>query len=158
LYELALTQDPRSAVNHRNIADVYRRLGREQTARAEYARAIALGNEAMSVNPRDAATIGLIALCEAKIGRSADAVLHAAEAVAVDSTNFEPWQRSAEVHAILNHTDAALRDLAIAVARGFQPRMARRDDELRSLFGLARFDELLKHSPGNADHAQGGRR
>jgi tetratricopeptide (TPR) repeat protein len=156
-YEQALQQDPRSAVNHRNIGDVHGRLGHEQMARAEYERAIALGNEALSVNPSDAATIGLIALCEAKIGRGGDAKRHAAEAVAVDTMSSESWQRSAEVHALLSQPDEALRDLAVAVARGFEPRMARRDDELRSLFSLTRFDEILKHSPGNVARVQGGR-
>ena len=121
-----------------------------QEANAEYERAIALGNDALQINPRDVRTIALIALCEAKLGKGAAALRHSAEAVAMDSSSREAWQRSAEVHTLLNQPDAALRDLAIAVARGFEPRMARTDDELSGIRSLPRFEEILKDAPGNA--------
>jgi serine/threonine-protein kinase len=156
-YEQALQRDPKSVPNRRNIGDVYARLGRTNEARAEYVRAVALGNELLAVNPRDVRTIGLVALCEAKLGRQSDAERHAAEAVAVDSANREAWQRSAEVHAILKQSEAALRDLAIAVARGFDPQMARIDDDLAPLRKLPRFDEILKNASGNAAQTQGVR-
>ena len=156
-YEQALQRDPRGMVNHRNIGDVYQRLGRAREARTEYERAIELGNALLSVNPRDVRTIALVALCEAKLGRRTNAERHSAEAVALDSTSREAWQRSAEVHALLNQREAALRDLAIAVARGFEPRMARTDDELASLRRLPRFEEILKNSPGNPAKRQGAR-
>jgi tetratricopeptide (TPR) repeat protein len=148
-YEQALQRDPRSVDTHRNIGDVEQRMGRTAAARAEYEQAVALGNDLLKVNPRDVHNIGLVALSEAKLGRRADAERHAAEAVAVDSSNREAWQRSAEVHALLNQTDAAIRDLEIAVARGFEPRMARRDDELSALRKDVRFEKVLTHSPGN---------
>jgi serine/threonine-protein kinase len=157
-YEEALRRDPKSVVNHRNIGDVKARLGRLDDARADYERAIAFGNELLAVNPRDVRTIGLVALSEAKLGRRAMAERHAAEAVAVDSSSREAWQRSAEVHALLDQPEAALRDLEIAVARGFEPRMARRDDELKSLQKRPQFDEILKHSPGNAAKPAGDQR
>jgi tetratricopeptide (TPR) repeat protein len=142
-YQEALRRDPKNVGNHRNIGDVYARLGRAADARAEYEQTIALGNEMLAVNPRDARTIALVALSEAKLGRRAEAERHAAEAVAVDATSREAWQRSAEVHALLKQPDAALRDLTIAVARGFDPQMARIDDDLASIRKLPRFDEIL---------------
>ena len=148
-YEQALERDPRSVDTHRNIGDVEHRMGRTAAARAEYEQAVALGNDLLRVNPRDVHTIGLVALSEAKLGRRADAERHAAEAVAVDSSNREAWQRSAEVHALLNQTDAAIRDLEIAVARGFEPRMARREEEFAALRKDVRFEQVLTHSPGN---------
>jgi len=156
-YEQALQRDPKSVANHRNIGDVYMRLGRAREARDKYAQVVTLGNELLAVNPRDVRTIGLVALCEAKLGRRSEAERHAAEAVAVDSANREAWQRSAEVHAILKQPEAALRDLGIAVARGFDPRMARIDDDLAPLRRLPRFEEVLKASPGNAEKTQGVR-
>jgi tetratricopeptide (TPR) repeat protein len=154
-YAQALRQNPRSIVNHRNIGDVYRRLGRTRDAAAEYERAVALGNEALQINPRDARTIALIALCEAKLAHRVDALRHAAEAVAIDSSSREAWQRSAEVHALLNDPDAALRDLSIAVARGFEPRMARADDELSALRSIPRFEEILNTAQGHAFQPRG---
>jgi eukaryotic-like serine/threonine-protein kinase len=154
-YQEALQQNPRSIINHRNIGDVYRRLGRFRQGDAEYERAIALGNEALQVNPRDVRTIALIALCEAKLGRRDAALRHAAEAVAMDSSSREAWQRSAEVHSLLNELDAALRDLAIAVAREFEPRMARVDDELSAVSNLPRFEQILQQAAGNASQSRG---
>jgi tetratricopeptide (TPR) repeat protein len=156
-YEQALERDPKSVVNHRNIGDVYARLGRRPESRASYERAIELGNALLLVNPNDVRTIGLVALCEAKLERRSQAERHAAEAVAVDSTSREAWQRSAEVHAILRQTDAALRDLTIAVARGFDPQMARIDDDLAPLRKLPRFEEILKGAAGNGAKTQGAR-
>ena len=156
-YQQALERDPKNVMNHRNIGDVYVRLGRGAEARAAYERAIAVGNELLAVNPRDVRTIGLVALSEAKVGRRSEAERHAAEAVAVDSSSREAWQRSAEVHALLRQPDAALRDLSIAVARGFDPQMARLDDELTSLRKLPRFEEILTTPPGNAPATQGAR-
>jgi tetratricopeptide (TPR) repeat protein len=156
-YGQALERDQRSAVNHRNIGDVYQRLGRASEARREYERSIVLANEQLAVNPRDVRSIALVALCEAKLGRRTSAERHAAEAVAVDSSSREAWQRSAEVHALLNQPEAALRDLATAVARGFEPRMARTEDELASLRKLPRFEEILRSGPGNAANNQGAR-
>jgi tetratricopeptide (TPR) repeat protein/TolB-like protein len=154
-YEQALQRNPRNALNHRNIADVYQRLGRTREAKREYERAVALGGEILAVNPRDARTISLIAVCEARLGNRKSAERHAAEAVAVDSSSREVWQRSAEVHALLNQPEAALRDLEAAVARGFEPRMARTNDELASIRKLPRFEEILRASQGNAVKQQG---
>jgi len=156
-YEQALQIEPSSVVNHRNIGDVKARLGRVADARAEYERAVALGNELLAVNPRDVRTIALIALCEAKLGRRANAERHLAGALALDSSSRDAWEKSAEVHALLNQQDEALRDLAIAVARGFEPRMARRDDDLASLRTLPRFEEILKNSPSNSSRPRGAR-
>jgi tetratricopeptide (TPR) repeat protein len=154
-YEQALRFDPRNADTHRNIGDVYQRLNRTNEARAEYRRAIALGEEQLAVNARDVRMIALVALCEAKLGERAGAEAHAAEAVALDTSSLEAWQRSAEVHALLNQPDEALRDLTIAVARGFEPRMARREDELSSISRLPRFEEILKNVPDNARPTRG---
>jgi serine/threonine-protein kinase len=154
-YQLALKGDPRNPDTHRNIGDVQRRLGRSQEARAEYQRAIALAEELLMVNARDVRMIALIALCEAKLGDRAHASGHAAEATALDPTIPEVWQRSAEVYALLNEPDSALRDLTIAVARGFEPRMARRDDELASIRKLPRFEEILRTPPVNARPTRG---
>ena len=156
-YAAALEADPRSAVNHRNIGDVYQRIGRLREARAEYQRAIDEGASLLSVNPRDVRTIALVALCEAKLGRGAAAERHAAEAVALAPTNREALQRSAEVYALLNQPDAALKASRPAVTHGFESRMARNDDELASLRKLPKFEQILGNSPGNASEKQGAR-
>ncbi|HYM21894.1 MAG TPA: tetratricopeptide repeat protein [Vicinamibacterales bacterium] len=157
-YQRSIDLDPRVPLNHRNIADVYSALGRSEDARREYRAAIAIANEFVKVNPRDARSIALIALCEARLGEAASAENHAAEAVAVDSTNREAWQRSAEVHAILKQSEQAFHDLEKAVALGFDPKMARREQEFASLKASPRFEQILTKAPGNAGQTRGERR
>jgi hypothetical protein len=96
-------------------------------------------------------------LCEAKLGQKDAAERHAAEAVALARApnNREALQRSAEVHALLNEPEAALKDLEGAVASGFLPRMARTEDELASLRKLPRFEEILRRQAGNPAAPQG---
>ena len=49
-----------------NLADAYRGLGQREKAVSTYDRAIALGFKALQVNPRDAATLGSMAVHYAK--------------------------------------------------------------------------------------------
>jgi eukaryotic-like serine/threonine-protein kinase len=142
-YEQSLAANPKSVLNHRNLGDVYRRLGQPAKANAEYERAIAIGATLVTVNPRDARTIALMALCEAKLGRSSNAERHAAEARALAADDREVLQRSAEVHAILGDTDRALQDLDAAIAHGYSREDARDNDELAVLRKLPRFAGVL---------------
>ncbi|HMF27359.1 MAG TPA: tetratricopeptide repeat protein, partial [Candidatus Cybelea sp.] len=154
-YEESLRLNPNNALNHRNLADVYLRIGRTADAHRQYREAIDISNAELANNPRSTGAIGLVALCEARLGLAARARQHAAEAIAVDASNREAWQRSAEVHALLGDSDVALQHLEAAVARGFEPRMARAEDELSSLRKRPRFEEILK--AGERSTAQGER-
>jgi tetratricopeptide (TPR) repeat protein len=156
-YEESLRLNGNSALNHRNLADVYLRIGRTDDARREYRRAIDLSNAELSNNPRNGAAIGLVALCEARLGLAAPARQHAAEVIAVDASSRGAWQRSAEVHALLGDSETALRHLEAAVARGFEPRMARTEDELSSLRKLPRFEEILRNVSKRPTPTQGAR-
>ena len=145
-YGQALIADPKSVLNHRNLGDVYTRLRQTAKARGEYGQAIAIGNELIKVNPRDVRTIALVALCEAKLGW-ARAEGHAAEARALAPDNPETLQRSAEVHTLLGHTDAALKDLESAMAHGYSRQDARDNDELAALRKLPAFLHLVADVP-----------
>jgi serine/threonine-protein kinase len=146
-YEQSLAANPNSVLNHRNLGDVYKRLGQPAKANAEYERAIAIGATLVKVNARDARTIALMALCEAKLGRASGAERHAAEARVLADDDREILQRSAEVHAILGETDAALKDLSQAVAHGYSRDDARDNDELSALRRLPAFTNLVTDRP-----------
>jgi tetratricopeptide (TPR) repeat protein len=148
-YDEAVKLEPTSALNHRNLGDAYRRLGRGPDARAQYDEAVTRGSALLAVKPHDVGVLSLIAICEAKLGNSGAAIRHAAAAVALEPDNRDVLQRSAEVHALLNQPDAALRDLESAIARGFEPRIARNDDDLASLRRLPRFEQILNAAPGD---------
>jgi eukaryotic-like serine/threonine-protein kinase len=142
-YGQSLAANPKSVGNHRNLGDVYKRLGQSAKANAEYEQAIAIGNELVKVNPSDARTIALVALCEAKVGRGASGERHAAEARVLAADDREILQRSAEVHALLGKTDAALKDLEAAIAHGYSREDARDNDELTALRKLPAFATLV---------------
>jgi tetratricopeptide (TPR) repeat protein len=144
MYKESLKRDPKSPVNHRNIGDVYQRIGRTADARAAYEQAIALGNAMLAVNPRDVRVIAVVALCEAKLGRAAEAERHAAEATTLAPSSGDTWLQSAEVHAVLGQHDNALKDLESAVARGIAAQRVRTEDELAPLRKLPKFEQLLK--------------
>ena len=127
--------DPHNASLHRDLADVYRRLGRAGEARAMYDKAIALAQEQLKVNPRDALSVVLIAICEARTGRRAQAERHAAEAVALDPTNRGVRLRAAKVYAELGDRSAAIDAVRAAVALGYELDIIRSDDELAMLRG-----------------------
>ncbi len=146
-YEQSLAANPKSVLNHRNLGDVYTRLGETAKAKAEYEQAIAIGDALVKVNPRDMRTIALIALCEAKLGRSAAADRHAAEARTLAPDDREVLQRSAEVHALLGNHDAALKDLEAAIARGYSRQDARDNDELAPLRKLPPFAAMVADRP-----------
>jgi tetratricopeptide (TPR) repeat protein len=131
----ALTRDPQQASRYRNLADAYKAAGRLNEARAHYAKAIAVAQNQLAVNPRDVITIALVALCEANLGRRAEAERHAAEAATLGATNAEVRFRLAKVYVALNDRPSAFATLRAAVAAGYDPKAARQDEELTPLFG-----------------------
>jgi serine/threonine-protein kinase len=146
-YEQSLAANPKSVLNHRNLGDVYKRLGQAAKSKAQYEQAIAIGIELVKVNPRDVRTIALMALSEAKLGQSASAERHAAEARTLAPDDREILQRSAEVHALIGNTSAALKDLDAAIAHGYSREDARDNDELSALKRLPTFTALVTGRP-----------
>ncbi|OLB63420.1 MAG: hypothetical protein AUI11_01530 [Acidobacteria bacterium 13_2_20CM_2_66_4] len=127
--------DPNNASLHRDLADVYQRLGRAGDARAMYDRTIALAQEQLKVNPRNALSVVLIAICEESTGRRAQAERHATEAIALDPTNRGVRLRAAKVYAELGDRSAAIDAVRAAVALGYELAIIRSDDELAMLRG-----------------------
>jgi serine/threonine-protein kinase len=141
-YQKAAGLDPTSPITYRNIGDAYSRLGDPGAAAKAYEEAIALTSRRLVLNPRDAFTIALMALCEAKVGRHADARRHAAEAVVVSPVDREVVYKQAAVLAIVGEARAALDSLRRAIERGYERRWARTDDDLRSIRDLPEFKQL----------------
>jgi len=152
-YEAALKQSPRSPLNHRNIADVYQRLGRTADAKAAYATAIELAEATLVANPRDSSAIMEMALSEARLGRRSQAERHAAEGIALEPTNRNVRERSAKVHVALEQYDAALDDLAAAIEHGYDRRLARLDKELEALRSSPRFQAITASAAGSSGAA-----
>jgi serine/threonine-protein kinase len=138
----ALTRDPQQPSRYRSLADAYKAAGRPADARVQYAKALKLAHDQLTVNPRDVITIALVALCEANLGQHLEAQRHAAEAVALAPANAELRFRLTKVYAALDDRAAALATLRAAVAAGYEPTAAREDEELALMHG-AEFDAAL---------------
>lgn len=145
-YREALKRDDRVPATHRNIGDVLMKLGRRPEARKAYETAIATGEALLKVNRTDARTISIVALSEAKLGRTLAAERHAAEALVLAPKELEVAVRNAEVYAILRQPSRAFRALRTALALGYDPAIARKNEELQSIHATPGFAELLAAS------------
>ncbi|GMR23741.1 MAG: serine/threonine-protein kinase [Acidobacteriota bacterium] len=142
-YERALEIQPNRAVTHRNLGDAYRRLGETEKAEAAYQRSAALHRNVLEVNPRDARTLGLLALMEAKLGRVDDATRHVAEALALAPSDAQVLYHSAVVQVFAGHRGEAMASLHLAVEQGYGINELREDDDLDSLHDLPEFRALF---------------
>jgi tetratricopeptide (TPR) repeat protein len=141
-YGEAVKREPAAPTYHRNLADAYRRAGNAAGAHVEYERALQTANAALAINPRDALTIALVALCEARLGRTAAAERHAAEAGAQPSANRDVLGRQAQVLALIGQPARALAVLRQAVQAGYAPSV--KDDEFDALRSHPEFLALVK--------------
>ena len=138
-YVRAAALEPADPLKRRNLADLHRRTGNEAAARREYQEALRLARKRLEVNPRDARSLALAAVVEAKLGAAADAQRHAAEAVALSPTSSDIWYKTAVVHALTARPDDALAALSRAMGMGFRAWEAAADEDLASLRTDARF-------------------
>ena len=140
--EEAIRLEP-TALKLRSLGDVYQRLSQPIKARESYERAIAVGESALRVNAKDADTLALLAVCQTKLGRVAEARKHLAQAVALAPTDRDVLYRKAVVHALLAEPEDALTALREALDHGFSPALAGQDRELTPLRAYPRFQSLL---------------
>jgi tetratricopeptide (TPR) repeat protein len=142
-YEQAIALRPDDMSLHRNLGDALFRLGERTAAEAEYGLALDAIADALEVNPRDAGSLGLQGLLEAKLGRPDEARAHVAQALAIAPSDGDIHYRSAVVAALAGDRPKALADLAQALARGYSPALARLDPDLQSLSTAPEFAALL---------------
>jgi serine/threonine protein kinase/tetratricopeptide (TPR) repeat protein len=144
-YEEAAKLEP-SAVKYRNLGDAYHRMGQHDRASDSYRRAVALSEDQLRVNPRDAEVLGMLAVSEAKLGRRAEARRHAAEAVSLRPSDAGVLYHKAVVHALAGEQKEALVALEEALGRGYSVALAREDDDLATLGSVPAFQRLMKAS------------
>jgi tetratricopeptide (TPR) repeat protein len=143
-FRLAVQLAPGSALHHGNLGDVLRKLGRPAEAAESYARAVEASEAGLKVNAADARTLMRLAVYEAKLGRAAAAERDAARAVALNPQDPEAIYRRATVLAINGKTGAALAALGQALAKGYSPIQAAKDEDLAALRTVPGFQELLR--------------
>ena len=142
-YARAIALRAGDASLHRNLGDALAALGDAAGARKAYLQALEFATEQLTVNPKDPAHLSLVALVEAKLGRTADARLHVDQAVALAPKGKDVFHRSAAVAALAGDRARALADLTTAVQLGYSPEQARRDLDLRPLHALPEYQSLV---------------
>jgi tetratricopeptide (TPR) repeat protein len=142
-WEEAARLEPREPLKHRNLGDAYARLERGEDARRAWERAVALAGDRLKVNPQDAASLSMQAVCEAKLGRRGDARRHAAAAVALAPDDPDALYESTLVHSLTGEPERALTTLEQALKRGYSPSLARRDEDLAPLRSLEGYRALF---------------
>jgi serine/threonine protein kinase/tetratricopeptide (TPR) repeat protein/TolB-like protein len=118
-FEKAVEMNPGDETYAGNLADAYRWAGQKDKANATYDKAIALAYKQLQVNPRDANTMGHLALYYAKKGDAAQAKEFIKRARTIDPSDVYSLYISAVVDTIANDPKSAIVSLRAALQKGF---------------------------------------
>jgi len=144
LFEKAVELNPNNENNMGNLADAYRWSGHLDKAEKSYNRAIALAYRDLQVNPRNADALSSLALYYAKKGDSGQALQYTRRARSIDANNVQFLYNEAEVLALSNRPEEALKVLREAFQKGYSVEEAENDPELKSLWMLPEFENLAR--------------
>jgi Flp pilus assembly protein TadD len=122
---------------------LYKRFQRGADARREFGECERLAGEDLKVNARSPDSHGILAVCQAKLGRFDRAVAAANEAIALAPGSSDGYHRLAAVLALAGRPPEAVAALAKGFAAGLAPALVTRDDDLASLRERADYQELL---------------
>ena len=142
-YEEAVKLEPRSALKHQMLGDCYLHLQQGKRAELEYRQALALNEEALRRNPRDAVSLSMAALTEAKLGQFELALRHASAAVALAPTGGDVLYRQAVVCALAGRWEDGRSALAEAFSHGYSASHAEKDKDLDPFRGRPEFLKLV---------------
>jgi serine/threonine protein kinase/tetratricopeptide (TPR) repeat protein len=144
-YAEAVKLDDKDYVVWWNLGDAtYWTPSRRQEAPAAYHQAIALAQEALQVNPRDAYALSVVAICEAMLGEKTQALVALNRALGQTAADPELRFRAAIVYCQLDDRSLALASLEKAVSAGFERRVVRDSPNFDSLQTDPRFIRLIK--------------
>src|SRR5207237_4405220 len=110
---------------------------------SDYQKAIKLALKANDVNPRDARTLGALALYYAKKGELSQAQNFIAKARKIDANNNDLIYNDAVIQTLDGKTADALKLLREAVEKGLSVEMVKSDPELASLRPSPAFQKLI---------------
>ena len=127
-----------------NLADALRWSGQRDRAGEAYAKAIAAAYDELQVNPKDALTLGIVALYYAKTGNAAQATTFIGRARRIDATNVSLIYYEAVVHTLAGRKAQALESLRKALEGGYPAREVAADPELQPLTTSPEWSQLLQ--------------
>jgi Flp pilus assembly protein TadD len=146
-YAKAIEMHPNEPRLYRNLGDAYSRIGRTSDARTAYTRAIVLAQRLLAVNPNDPATLGMLAVYEATMGRWTDAEGHIGMALASSPRDAQLLYRKAVIFALKGDRANALAALEQSVSRGYSRSQARADDDFARFRDDPQFRRITSSGP-----------
>jgi serine/threonine-protein kinase len=144
MFEKAVEMSPEDETNMGNLADGYRWAGDRVKAQATYEKAISLAYKELRVNPRDASVVGNLALYYAKKGDPQQAKEFVSKARAIDRSNVYLMYIAAVVDTINNQPSDAVKELTVALEKGYSPVDVAADPEFGSLEDRGDFRLMMK--------------
>jgi len=150
MFEKAVEMSPEDETNAGNLADGYRLAGNTAKAQATYDKAITLAYKELRVNPRDASVTGRMALYYAKNGDVQQGKDFVKRARAIDGSDAYLIYVSAIVKTIANEPADAVKDLGLALQKGFSVKDASVEPEFAPLLARPDFQALVKKYEGKA--------
>jgi eukaryotic-like serine/threonine-protein kinase len=143
-FEKAVELEPQTYWVWGNLADAYRWTpGKQDRAKATYARAIGLAERALEVNPRDSNALGSLALYEAKSGGLEKARPLIGQALAIAPKDMDLLSQAVEVYTLAGEQQKALDCLKNAVQGGYPRFELEANPELAGLRNDPRYREIM---------------
>ena len=137
MFEKAVEMNPTSE-NLGNLADGYRLAGNQEKAKQTYDRAISQGFKELQVNPRNADLVGTLAFYFARKGDMEQAREFIKKARTLNRSSVNLIYIAAVIDTIDNKPSDAVKELKVAVAKGYSPSDVASDPEFASLLFTAR--------------------
>ena len=144
-FEEAIRREP-TAAKYRNLGDVFARRGEASRAGECYQRAAKMTKDQLRTNPKDAVAMAMLGVYQAKLGQFTQARVSVARASALSPESGPVSYRRAVVHALAGERQVALAALERAFQRGYSVSQARGDDDLRTLRGDRKYEQLVSTS------------
>jgi Flp pilus assembly protein TadD/TolB-like protein len=136
---------PSDLVMWANLGDACRWApGGAEQAKVAYERAVRLAEGALQVNPNDAYTRSVVALCLARSGKVDEGQREIRRALELDPTNATVLYKAAVIALIRGNSDTALSWIERAVANGYSVNDLQRDPEMETLRGLPAFRKAVE--------------
>jgi len=144
-YEQAVKLDDRQRSSWGNLGDAYYwDAGHRQDSVSAYRRAIALGEEELHVNPRDALLLSYLAVYHAMVREQQLAWANLNQALALDSAEAEVQLNAALVANQLEDQSTAMRSLRKALDAGISATLILSYPNFDNLHSNKQFEQLLQ--------------
>ena len=144
MFEKSVEMNPEDETTMGNLADGYRIAGNTPKAQETYDKAISLGFKELRVNPRDADVAGRLALYYAKKGDTQQADVFVKRARAINPADASLIYTSAVVKTLGNQPADAVKELGVALQKGYPVKDATEDSEFTVLHSRPDYQALMK--------------